>query len=1202
MHRKRSISIFLTFALLCLAYTGFAGVITHTVTFDQSRLQISQSGNYTKIFLPGCDLNYKAGEPQLPMQAVHLNLPMGARVKQVKLISAEKIMLEGSFQIFPVQTPQILSAVKKIIFTEPNPEIYNARHPYPKNPVESTGQGVFRSSTLANFIVHPVQYFPADNQLCFYPEVTFSVEYEITAGEAKAQNDREQIFRQLAQKLTGNEILQPTDVQPNITATTLEPGYYPYIIITKDEHVPDFQPLADWKTKKGVPAKIITTQWLIQNYRAGSTNIIRARNFLKDAVQQWGTVWVLAGGDTNILPVKKCFAMDCKYGDYSENYIPCDLYISDLDCTWNANNNGVFGETDDAVDLYPDIFVGRAPCENGTEIRNFVNKLLVYEKNPDSDYILRMLMAAEILWSEPYTNTGIGQNIIDERYIPDRFEITKLYEDLGNESRSSVMAAMNRGMGIINHDGHAWWSVMGAGNGSLRIGDMDALSNSNMYSIFLTIGCWPAAIDYDCIAEHFVTNPDGGGVAFIGNSRYGWGSPGNPGLGYSDRFIEAFFHSLFIDDTYHIGEALALAKAKYVPYAQQENVYRWCMYQINLLGDPEMPIWTDVPGNLTVRCAETIPAEQSRLTITVLDGQQPLANALVCLMNTADVYLAAFTDYSGQVHFNVSTGNPSQPLDLTVTAHNFLPLEKSIQVNAQTAYLAAEEVIINDQASLYSDSLANPGETVKLSVTIKNYGGHAVSNVQAVLRTKNPLISIEDSSATIGDLAGGAQFEAVDAFSLTFDSSLTNKTPVNLNLVITAAETTWNDIIGLTVSSPVVCVPHISLVDSVTGDNDGYAEAGETLEGFCWFENRGLAPAFGLDVRAETANPYLTITNLETQKTLLILGPHSTLHHCFFKVEVASELPEGDKPFFPVIYVHTQPENGTARTDSLVLTIGKTGLNENMETGAEEWTHSGTSNFWNLDTARAQSGQFSWYSGDPETRNYPAHMNADLVSPTFYLAPNSELSFWAWYDVALYSAWGEEGDGLHVEIKVQDEWKQLDFIGTGGALYPVLMGNDWLPYTYDLSAYETGSEMQVKFRFISDGDREPFEGIYVDDVRIAPKIYVAPTPPIPPITAISSREESPLDFSLGQNYPNPFNPETTIRYSLPQNVKYVNINIYNVLGQKVRTLFQGPQPVGQHSLKWNGRDDSGRLVSSGVYFYQLKTAAFLQTRKMIFMR
>ncbi len=90
-------------------------------------------------------------------------------------------------------------------------------------------------------------------------------------------------------------------------------------------------------------------------------------------------------------------------------------------------------------------------------------------------------------------------------------------------------------------------------------------------------------------------------------------------------------------------------------------------------------------------------------------------------------------------------------------------------------------------------------------------------------------------------------------------------------------------------------------------------------------------------------------------------------------------------------------------------------------------------------------------------------------------------------------------------------------------------------------------------------------------------------------------------FRLEQNYPNPFNPSTTIQYNLAKRTE-VSIEVYNILGSKVATLFQGKQSAGQHSVRWDGKDDSGQAVSTGVYYYKLTTPEFSAVKKMLLIK
>jgi hypothetical protein len=104
---------------------------------------------------------------------------------------------------------------------------------------------------------------------------------------------------------------------------------------------------------------------------------------------------------------------------------------------------------------------------------------------------------------------------------------------------------------------------------------------------------------------------------------------------------------------------------------------------------------------------------------------------------------------------------------------------------------------------------------------------------------------------------------------------------------------------------------------------------------------------------------------------------------------------------------------------------------------------------------------------------------------------------------------------------------------------------------------------------------------YLDEVSLV-------AAPAPPITAVLEEQTAvlPQTFSLAQNYPNPFNSATVIGFSLPEATD-VELAVYNLAGQRVATLAQGNRAAGSYQLTWDGRDDAGRALASGVYVYRL---------------
>jgi hypothetical protein len=93
----------------------------------------------------------------------------------------------------------------------------------------------------------------------------------------------------------------------------------------------------------------------------------------------------------------------------------------------------------------------------------------------------------------------------------------------------------------------------------------------------------------------------------------------------------------------------------------------------------------------------------------------------------------------------------------------------------------------------------------------------------------------------------------------------------------------------------------------------------------------------------------------------------------------------------------------------------------------------------------------------------------------------------------------------------------------------------------------------------------------------------------------------PQSYRLNQNYPNPFNPETEISYTLPKG-GYVSLTVFNLLGEKVRTLVDRFQGAGDYYVRWDGTDASHKTVASGVYLYRLKAGDYNEIKKMILLK
>jgi hypothetical protein len=118
----------------------------------------------------------------------------------------------------------------------------------------------------------------------------------------------------------------------------------------------------------------------------------------------------------------------------------------------------------------------------------------------------------------------------------------------------------------------------------------------------------------------------------------------------------------------------------------------------------------------------------------------------------------------------------------------------------------------------------------------------------------------------------------------------------------------------------------------------------------------------------------------------------------------------------------------------------------------------------------------------------------------------------------------------------------------------------------------------------------------VDPIRLAKILHAHPTS-----MPTAQTHSEPIEFALWPNYPNPFNSSTVIRYDLPAPA-FVTLGIYNLQGQKVRSLVSENRPAGAFTSPWDGRDDAGKNLSSGIYYYRLQAGSFSTVRRMILLQ
>jgi len=662
------------------------------------------------------------------------------------------------------------------------------------------------------------------------------------------------------------------------------------VIVTTDELAPVFQQLADYKTARGLATTVRTLSWIEATYPAGEDLPATIRAFLTDAYALWGADYVLLGGDVDLLPVRMVF--NSFYPSGTGSTIPVDLYYGGLDGDWNADGDQLPGEpyfntydVGDAVDLAPELSVGRAPVRSVAEAGVFVAKILAHERDAVGPHRAEVLFLSEVLFPSAYTpgtpieidgaaySEAINSEVLAGKSVPvtRHYEASALWPGSLPETKAGVLAAMNSGQyGYINHIGHGFFFDMSVGDRTLALTDAAGLTNGEHTFILNNLNCASAAFDYHSIMERFVTNPHGGAVLAVGSSRAAFAQT-------AALFQKSFYAAVFDDGLPTAGAAVDASRLDWLAAAQQNSVERWTLMAMAVLGDPTLQLWTEAPAALTVTAPATLPLGPSPVLVEVRRDGAPLGGALVCLHKPGDVLATGLTGSDGVATLDVLPNSPGS-LTLTVTARNCLPHQSAVAVGgAGQPYLGLAALTLCDDGAFGSvgnaDGIANAGEVIALLPALRN-SGDAPSPAPAplTLACSQPGVTLLADACLAPALAAGESGPADAPLLIGLASDLADRTAVLFTLA-GPGDALCREDFTLEIAAPSLAPGILRWNDYPYGNGNGTIEANETIR--VWFDlrNAGSGGAVGLTGWLEPGTSGVSITSGAT--TWPALGPRS---------------------------------------------------------------------------------------------------------------------------------------------------------------------------------------------------------------------------------------------------------------------------------------------------------------------------------------
>ncbi len=750
-----------------------------SIEFSKSSLILEEKDGFVIPQLQDYPLLNEPGYPLLPNVPVYILLPNGAVNYNIRIVDYEYEIIDLPKRIYPAQEPKPISSKRNYPFVGPKEEIYQSTI-YPEEIFIKMPIGIKSNFKIAPIILYPIQYLPKENKIRFYKKITFEINSVLNFKEKLSLTPSQyQTFVSDIEYL----ILNKEDIETFSPAIKSLQNEVDYVIITTDALASYFTPFITYQKKKGFRIEIKTTSYINGNY-PGRDLQEKIRNFIIDYFNNRGLKYVLLAGDNAQIPARRARAV---VGNTTGN-IPCDLYYADLQWSWDGNRNNIFGEMgSDTVDLFHDVYIGRISCENSSEINTFINKTLTYEKNPPTDYLKKVLLPSVMLWSQyPYHGRIVNESIAN--ITPSGFFDAQLIDPSSYQMFDSINrgyhychpAAHGDDVGLYHESGIPIYTTSQA----------NSQTNSTRLTIMNSIACYPGNFEYsDCLAEVLMNNSNGGCVGVIMNSRYGWGTP--PIMGPSEKLSVRFYDFLFLRDSIEIGKAHSRSKDYYQASAQANNVYRWCVYELNLFGNPSLPLWTDIPINLTIQKPDTIQTGSQTLRIIVRSQGQPIGNAKVGVYKENEVLTSGYTNNQGILDILI---NPITPGYLYVMAYkkNYYPKEESIYVITGTPrpHIIIQNIIVNDSGQANPNGRLDPGETAKVYIRVKNVGTAQATNLIGRLRTQSNYIILLDTISNYGNLSPNDS-NIGDFYKIYALSTTPPGTFVNFEIFLQANEGNW---------------------------------------------------------------------------------------------------------------------------------------------------------------------------------------------------------------------------------------------------------------------------------------------------------------------------------------------------------------------------------------------------------------------------
>lgn len=867
---------------------------------------------FTHITYEGVGTTLQEGLPQLPQFSRMVIIPNSGEVN-VEVLQQHTQRITG-IQPYPAQQllPESGHNTPEFAYDQ---AYYAAGDAFPAQAVQVSKPMIMRDYRVVIVTVNPLRYDPQDNSMIVTSQLECRLSYTASGGENQLQNvgPPSSVFA---------DFMAAAAVNFNDSAR--DDAFTPpsYLVIHPDNAQIEatLDVLLDWKRQKGYTILSASTA------ETGTTDS-QIKNYIQNVYNtQFKPDFIMLAGDAE-------GSYSIPTHNISEGY--GDQYYTLLDGT----------------DLLPESFIGRLSFDSNFELQTIVSKIFNYEKTPymaNTDWYENILLVSDPSSSGPSTiDTNVQIRTLAELHNPD-YTFDEVYN---GPYVSGISNGINNGTTYFNYRGFG-------GMSGWENNHINALTNGFKLplTVFLTCGTGNFASYSEARPEVFLragtpSAPKGaiGAIATVTSATH---------TCFNNLVSAGIAHAFFAENVYNMGGALALGKANLVVNypSNPANHTEEFTYWNNLMGDPGVELWTDVPQQLNVSYTASVPLGTAWMPVDVQDASgAPLAGAWVTARMDDDLFATGLTDENGHIDLEVNAdveGNAT----LTVTKHNCIPHLGSITIGQVANFATISDYSIDDDnagsSSGNGNGEINPGETIELEVELINQGTAGLSNVTAQISSTHSGVTISNSSATYGSIIAGQTALPNAPFVMQFDDALLGGEEVECDIVITAGTLSFSTKLFLTVHGPKLAVEEYTILSG-----SGILHPGDTAQMSVSLVNCGQQASSDISATLVSNNNAIEIVDATGSYGTISPGGTGTNSTDTFSITANTQVIPGTQC---TLEIQLQGSNGYQDTQWFVLEVGEVTVTDPL--GPDAY---GYYCYDDGDVTYLQAPQYNWIEIDP---------------------------------------------------------------------------------------------------------------------------------------------------------------------------------------------------------------------------------------------